>query len=258
MKQYWIVGALLTITLFACSQKKQETTAANAVQEEASEIPEILQNHSEKELFTKLTGGNVEWISLFNGKDLSGWYTYTAKYGRNNDAENQFLIEDGMLHFDGEPMGYICTTDSYRDYYLKVVFRWGEKKYPPRENDPRDSGVQYHFPDTARNALWPLSIECQIQEGDCGDYWLIGGSTADSPNKNENSSNRFIRTANFENPTPEWNTIEVICYDDKSEHYVNGHLVNQAFNLSLSEGKILLQSEAAEMFYKTVDLLPLR
>ncbi|MDR1407382.1 MAG: DUF1080 domain-containing protein [Tannerella sp.] len=251
MKQHWIAGSMLVLTFFACTQKKQETTGAGQT------VPEILQNHSEKALFTNLTEGKVEWIALFNGRDLSGWYTFTKKYGRNNDAENQFLVKDGMLHFDGETMGYLCTTGSYRDYYLKVVFRWGEKKYPPRENDPRDSGVQYHIPDTARNALWPTSVECQIQEGDCGDYWLLG-TTAESPNKGENSQNRIVRTANFENPAPDWNTIEVVCYDDKSEHYVNGRLVNQAYNLSVTEGKILLQSEAAEIIFKTVDLLPLR
>ncbi|MDR3266864.1 MAG: DUF1080 domain-containing protein, partial [Tannerella sp.] len=59
-------------------------------------------------------------------------------------------------------------------------------------------------------------------------------------------------------PGQEWNTIEVICIDDKSEHYVNGHLVNQAENLSVTEGKILLQLEYAEVFYKTVELLPLK
>jgi hypothetical protein len=255
MTQYRIIiGCALVFMIFACSQKKQKPADARR------EIPEILQNHSEKASFTKLAGGNVEWITLFNGRDLSGWYTFTQKYGMNNDAENQFLIEDGMLHFNGEPMGYICTTDSYRNYYLKIVFRWGEKKYPPREDGPRDSGVLYHFPATAKNALWPVSIECQIQEGDCGDYWLVGGTTADSPNRNvrEGSLGRIVRSANFENPAPEWNTIEVICYDDKSEHYVNGHRVNQAYNLSVTEGKILLQLEAAEIYYKTVDLLPLK
>lgn len=251
MKHYWIIGCLAIFIVLACSQKKQETTDTQ------QQLPSILQNHPEKASFTKLIGGNVEWANLFNGKDLSGWHTFTQKYGVDNDAENQFLVENGVLHFDGEPMGYIYTTESYKNYYLKIVFRWGEKKYPPRENDPRDSGVLYHFADTVENTIWPMSIECQIQEGDCGDYWLLGGASADSPNKG-NSPGRFVRTANFENPIPEWNTIEVICYDDQSEHYVNGHLVNQASKLSVTEGRILLQSEAADVFYQTVDLLPLK
>lgn len=239
----------MIIALCACTQKKQETTT----------IPDILQNHPEKALFTKLTGAATQPQALFNGKDLSGWYTFTEKYGKNNDPENIFQIEDGVLHFDGEPMGYLATNASYKNYYLKVVFCWGKKKYPPRLDSPRDSGILYHFTETEQDTVWPASIECQVQENDCGDYFLIGGPTADSPNKNpEDTGNRIIRTANYENPDREWNTIEVICYDDKSEHYVNGHLVNQAYNLSVHEGRILLQTEAAEVYYKSVELLPLK
>jgi hypothetical protein len=258
MKKYWIIGILIVSVLPACTQKRQDT--ATETLRNGGEIPEILQNHSEKASFTRLTEANVRPTALFNGKNLSGWYTFTRKYGTNNDAENQFLVESGVLHFKGEPMGYICTTNSYRDYYLKIVFRWGEAKYPPRESGPRDSGVLYHFPDSAGDALWPTSIECQIQEGDCGDYWLVGGTSASSPNHGtqEGTQGRFIRTSNFEHPTPEWNTIEVICYDDKSEHYVNGHLVNQASALSVTSGRILLQLEAAEVFYQTVEILPLK
>jgi hypothetical protein len=52
--------------------------------------------------------------------------------------------------------------------------------------------------------------------------------------------------------------IEIICVDDKSEHYVNGHLVNEAYSLSNTEGKILLQLEGAEVYYKTVELISLK
>jgi hypothetical protein len=250
MKQTRSISSLLLIfILFSCTQKKQETAVVQ------QDIPVILQEHPDKALFTKLTDGPAELIPLFNGMDLSGWYTFTEKGGVNNDVEKEFQVEDGILHFNGEPMGYLCTNDSYKDYYLRVVFRWGEKKYPPRLDSPRDSGILYHFPEDAENKVWPTSIECQVQENDCGDYFLVGGATADSPN---GTGGRFIRTANYENPNPEWNTIEVICLDDKSEHYVNGHLVNQAYNLSVCEGRILLQAEASEIYYKSVELLPLK
>jgi hypothetical protein len=249
MKQISIFSLALIFIFCSCTQKKQETVKP--------EIPEILQNHPDKASFTKLN--DAQFISLFNGTDLSGWYIFTEKYGVNTDSENEFLVEDSVLHFNGEPMGYLCTTDSYKDYYLRVVFRWGEAKYPPRLDDPRDSGILYHFSKDAENKIWPTSIECQVQENDCGDYYLVGGATAESSNAGvQEGAGRFIRTANFENPNPEWNTIEVICVDDKSEHYVNGHLVNQAHNLSVCEGKILLQLEGAEIFYKSVELLPLK
>jgi hypothetical protein len=223
------------------------------------DLPAVLKEHKDKASFTKVNNGAVQPVALFNGSDLTGWYTYTQAYGKNNDVEKAFSVEDGLLHFAGASMGYLCTNGAYKNYYLRVVFRWGEKKYAPRENSPRDSGILYHFSETAEDSVWPVSVECQVQENDCGDYYLVGGTTLDSPNtRPEGQSHRVVRTANFENPAPAWNTIEIICTDNTSEHYVNGQKVNEASNLSVSEGKILLQLEGAEIFYKTVELLPLK
>jgi hypothetical protein len=225
----------------------------------AQSLPEIVAAHKDKASFTKVNDKTSQLQPLFNGTDLDGWYTYTQTWGQNNDVENAFTVEDGVLHFAGESMGYLCTTDSFKDYYLRVVFRWGEKKYAPRTNQPRDSGILYHFPDSAPDNVWPLSIECQVQENDCGDYYLVGETSLESPNiRPEGQPYRVVRTANFEKPAPEWNTIEIICTGNASEHYVNGKKVNEAYNLSVTEGKILLQLEGAEIFYKSVDLLPLR
>jgi hypothetical protein len=222
------------------------------------EIPDILKNHKSKALFTKLTDGTAKTMALFNGKDLSGWYSFLEKGGKNKDVKNAFKIDDGILHFGGDEMGYIGTNDSYKNYYLRVVFRWGEKKWPPRLDSPRDSGILYHVPVGAEDRIWPTCVECQVQENDCGDYWLVNGATAKSPNASEGAQDHITKTANYENPNPEWNTIEIVCFDDKSEHYINGHLVNEAYNLSISEGKILLQLEGAEIFYKSLELFPLK
>ena len=236
------------------------TVGALCAQEYAP-IPEILATHKNKKAFTALKNKKTTArIPLFNGKDLSGWYTYTEKYGKNNDAEHLFKADNGILHFDGAEMGYLCTNESYENYYLRVVFRWGDAKYEPRLDGPRDSGILYHFPETASDGLWPTSIECQIQEGDCGDYWCVGGTNADSPNTSriEWDMKRIVKTANYENPNPEWNVIELICIDDKSEHYVNGQLANHAYNLSVSKGKILFQLEGAEVYYKTIEMISLK
>ncbi|KAA6336109.1 hypothetical protein EZS27_015714 [termite gut metagenome] len=224
------------------------------------QLPEVLKSHKDLTSFTKLAN-TVEVISLFNGNDLTNWYTYIDSLGVNApESESFFTVEDSTLHFNGPYMGYLCTNDSYKNYYLKVVFHWGEKKYPPRENSKRDSGILYHFPTDAVDNLWPNSIECQVQEEDCGDYYFVNGAHA-LPTQDaavEGAPTHITRTANYENPGQEWNVIEIICVDDKSEHYVNGHLVNEAYSLSNTEGKILLQLEGAEVYYKTVELISLK
>ena len=100
--------------------------------------------------------------------------------------------------------------------------------------------------------VWPHSIECQIQEGDCGDFWLVAGPTVMADGAVQN---RFIKKKkDAEKPNGEWNKIEVIADSGKCTHVVNGVVVNEATEASVAKGKIILQSEGAEVFYRKVEL----
>ena len=59
------------------------------------------------------------------------------------------------------------------------------------------------------------------------------------------------------NLSGEWNTVEVICDGGKITNVVNGVVVNEGTDASVTKGRILLQSEGAEVFYRRVDLKPL-
>src|SRR5258708_34409638 len=72
---------------------------------------------------------------LFNGKDLTGWYTFLRTKGKNSDPEKVFVVEDGLLHISGQEFGYISTERTYKNFHLIAEFKWGEKKYPPRDAD---------------------------------------------------------------------------------------------------------------------------
>lgn len=68
-----------------------------------------------------------------------------------------------------------------------------------------------------------------------------------------------LRSNNYENPEGEWNTLELICFEDKSIHNVNGEIVmvlknsryidNCGETQPLNKGKIILQSEATEVYF---------
>ena len=127
-----------------------------------------------------------------------------------------------------------------------------------------------------------FSQEFQIMEGQMGDYWNIATSTIDiraflpegQMNSVASATQPFLpfgssihaegfcmRSADYESPKGQWTELELICYEDKSIHIVNGNVVmilkNSQYNnngklLPLRRGKIQLQSEAAEVFFKDI------
>lgn len=200
---------------------------------------------------------------LFNDKDLTGWYTFFPSKGVNNDTDRIITVEnDGVIHITGKEFGYMATEVSYAYYRIQFEVKWGEKKWPPREKAVRDSGILVHM--IGPDKVWPKSWECQVQENDFGDIFHIGGISSIANGKRQN--NRVVRSANFEKPHGEWNTVEVICDGNTLTNIVNGHVVNVSTDVTrgrdgtggqLNFGKIAFQSEGAEVYYRNIIIKPL-
>ncbi|RZM27876.1 MAG: DUF1080 domain-containing protein [Pedobacter sp.] len=190
---------------------------------------------------------------IFNGKDLEGWTRYLQKQGAEKDPQNVFKVENGELHVSGQEFGYVATTKSYRDFHLSLEFKWGEKKYPPRERGKRDAGICFNV-EMLGNKIWPRSVECQIQEGDVGDLWLIDSVTAfvDGISTEPKDYAQVKKIRDGELPHGEWNKVEVISKKGKFSFLVNGILVNEGEYMSVTSGRILLQSEGAEVYYRNI------
>lgn len=196
-------------------------------------------------------------IPLFDGKSLAGWSTFIPHKDKSDpraDSNHVFTVKDGAIHVSGEEFGALTTEQEFENYRLVVEFKWGEKRYPPREKAKRDSGILVHC--VGPDKIWTKSIECQIQEGDCGDFWLVSGTTLTIDGKPEKSMR--AKTKDAEKPTGEWNRVEVICDGSTITNIVNGVVVNKGTDASVTRGRILLQSEGAEIFYRKVELVPLR
>ncbi len=210
---------LLGITCSFCGQTKQKKEGAK------SKAPEIVQ--------------------LFNGKDLSNWVFYLRD--QSVDPATVFTVKDGVILIKGDPFGYMRTKDSYSDYTLHVEWRW------PVE--PTNSGVFVHAqpPDT----IWIKCIECQLANGNAGDFVCMGG--ADMAERTDKSS-RVVRKKNPspEKPAGEWNTMEVVCRGNTIEVSVNGVLQNRGTEVSITEGSICLQSEGKEIEFRNVFLTKLQ
>jgi hypothetical protein len=200
---------------------------------------------------------------LFNGKDLNGWYSFLTSKGKNNDPEKVFIVENGLLHISGKEFGYICTEKVFGNFHLAVEFKWGTKKYPPRDADStrRDNGILYYVPVDAKDIVWPKSIECQIQEGDVGDFWLVDHTTIVVDGKRTPPDSAYLRVVkkrDAERPSGEWNRVEVIANKGKITYIVNGIVVNEGEDPSLTKGKIIIQSEGAEIYYRKIEIAELK
>jgi hypothetical protein len=56
------------------------------------------------------------WISLFNGKDLSGW---------KNNGDEKWVVEQGTILCEStaNKYGYLTTEKTYRDFDLRLKFK---------------------------------------------------------------------------------------------------------------------------------------
>ena len=209
-------------------------------------------------------------IDLFNGKNLDGFYTFLPSKGVDRDPDQVFRVHDGMIHVSGSEFGYFATKDEYENYYLAVEFKWGEETHPPRKDKARDSGILYHF--VGPDKVWPKSIEFQMIEGGTGDVILVDGArlTVGGQTRTEGRFDRYGKgpwqdvvgfrdpAHEVEKPHGEWNLLELTADGDKVKYLVNGTVVNEGIGASPTRGKILFQSEGAEVFFRSIRLRRLK
>ena len=205
-------------------------------------------------------GESAAAFPLFNGKNWDGLNTFIPGEGKNKDSKGIFKIQpDGTIHVSGEKFSFISTEKEYDNYRLRCEFKWGTKKWPPRENAVRDAGVLYHC--VGPDKVWNKSLELQIQEGDTGDMWLTsgeGGAPSLTVLGKTYTGGRVVKWADFEKPSGEWNTTVVEAKGDKITHWVNGKVNLVGTDASLTRGRINFQSEGAELWYRNITLEPLK
>lgn len=143
---------------------------------------------------------------------------------------------------------------------------------------------------------WMTSIEFQIIEGGVGDILVLQGTDKDGKKlyaaatceitrdrdgeavwKAGGEKTRFERGRinwygrdpdwkdvlgfrgpdDVDSPGQEWTKLECYAKGDTLTYYVNGVLVNRATEVAPQQGKILVQTEGAEMFVRQLELRPL-
>ena len=247
-----------------------------------------------------------EWTPLLD-KNLSKWEIYQSfrhKLGYKGEApkdENGKLVKpvgyninegnefsvielngEQVLKIGGDIYGCLFTKEDFGNYDLKLKVKWGDKKWVPRLNEDKDSGLLYHSQGECGVdywRTWMLSQEFQVTEGGMGDYWSQASSQSDVKARKDGKNYYFDNNGTlmpFGSGTPngnfchagsdvenkgDWNDIELITYGDKSIRVVNGHVVmalsnsrfiDNGISKPLVKGKLQLQCEAAEVYYKDI------
>ncbi|MHB1081802.1 MAG: PVC-type heme-binding CxxCH protein [Prosthecobacter sp.] len=170
---------------------------------------------------------------------------------------------------------------------------WGKREKAAKDNGIL---LHAYGPHGAYADTWMASIEAQIIEGGVGDILVLSPKLADGTQLTTSLSAEFALDRDkekiwkkgeprqtvtagrinwkhrdvdwadkvgfrgredVESPSGEWNRLEVIAKGDTLQYFVNGAMVNEAFDCKPAEGKILLQTEGAEMLVRRYELYPL-
>jgi hypothetical protein len=236
----------------------------------------------------------TEEIVLFNGRDLAGWTTWLKK-SQHDDPAGEISVRDGLLRIGDGDAGYLATNQAYRDYHLSLEYKWGRKNPRDKYVRNSGLLLHGTGPDGSAAGVWMTSIECQLAQGCEGDLVVIRGkdepgasypATISSETRvAEDGKTRWKRGGekvvysgrqfwwsqhqphfaeridtrgkdDVASPLGEWTTVEAICRGDRITIKINGHTVNECFDAKPSAGKILLQGELHEVFFRNVVLRP--
>ncbi|WP_077228755.1 3-keto-disaccharide hydrolase [Sphingomonas hengshuiensis] len=203
--------------------------------------------------------------------------------------------EDGApaLRVEGKTWGSLVHTADLANYHLSLEFKWGDQVWAPRLTDPQNNGLLYHS-HGAPGAVWGTwmrAVEFEIMLGSTGMVvpvgnevrarttaaqdrgiiyphrrFRVGGRPIDVTN-NGNPDWNVEGARDAEKPVGQWNRLDLYVVGDRAIHVVNGVPVMALTDLAeidaagrrvpLTHGRIQLQSEGAETFFRDIRVEPI-
>jgi hypothetical protein len=216
--------------------------------EDSSHLMKLAQEHA----------GTLEqgsgYVSLFNGKDLSGWQGLVgnpisrskmtpeqlaaAQAKANESARQDWVVKDGLLIFTGHGDN-LATIKKYRNFEMWVDWKITEKG---------DAGI--YLRGSPQVQIWDTSRrEVGAQVGSGGLY--------------NNTIHPSKPTQVADNPIGSWNTFRIIMRGEKVTVYLNGKKVTDEVTLEnywnrqqaiFPEEQIELQAHGTYVAYRNIFL----
>lgn len=117
-----------------------------------------------------------EWLSLFNGTDLSGWDIKISGFELNDNYNDTFVVEDSMIRIRynnysvfNDAFGHMYYNVPYSYYKLRFDYRFVGKQLKGGASwNIRNSGVMLHSQSAESNEPgqnFPVSVELQLLGG---------------------------------------------------------------------------------------------
>ena len=233
-----------------------------------------------------------EWVSLFNGKDLTGW-TPKIRYSDLGDNNGEtFRVRDGLLqvrynggHYQkfGEQFGHLFFKDSFSNYRFRVEYRFVGEQCPEGPGwATRNSGVMIHGQDPksmAKDQDFPVSIEVQLLGGNGKDVRTTSNLCTPGTNVVMNGELKLQHCISSSSKTyhgEQWVTAEIEVHNNEViRHLLEGEVVLEYTkpqlderdddakklikdgNLMLTGGTISLQSESHPIDFRKIEIMVL-
>jgi hypothetical protein len=119
---------------------------------------------------------DIEWINLFNGKDLNDWTVKIHHHDAGVNFGNTFRVEDGIIkvrydQYDdfNDQFAHLYYNQPYSHFHLKLEYHFtGELQKGAPDYTMLNSGVMFHSQDPQsilKEQNWPISVEMQFLAG---------------------------------------------------------------------------------------------
>lgn len=200
----------------------------------------------------------LQFVELFNGRDLSGWVDV-------NTSPDTWKAKDGLLVCSGQPIGVMRSEKQYENFLLHIewrhmkpggnsgVFVWSEGSVPEGTRLPKGMEVQILELEWV-NLNGKRNGEPQDIGYISGELFGAGGLTATPDNpRGSRSQSLELRCKG----AGEWNVYDVVCVDGTVKLSINGKFVNSIRNSSVRKGYLCLESEGSEIHFRNIRLLEL-
>jgi HEAT repeat protein len=203
--------------------------------------------------YIKTMGDETGYVSMFNGKDLTGWKGFVAnpiklkemspikrkmlQKAADKKMHENWSVKDGAIVFSGKGANLVSDRNDYGDYEMVVDWRITKEG---------DSGI--YLRGTPQVQIWDTSrVEVGAQVGSGGLY------------NNQKHESKPLLVA--DNPIGDWNTFRIKIVGDKVTVYLNGKLVVDNVTMEnywdrkiplLPTGPIELQAHGTNLAFRDI------